>query len=102
MLYAVSKQNQATIDSPTKPHSNGMSLMPDCFLAGSVIPNILMKWGKGVNLIFHEGLESYNHCGWLRGDTLAACLDRGLSDSTVWEQISSPTLQYNNMIFEDR
>ena len=77
MLYAVSKQNQATIDSPTKPHSNGMSLMPDCLMAGSVIPNILMKWGKGVNLIFHEGLESYNHCGWLRGDTLGGLAGQG-------------------------
>ena len=77
MLYAVSKQNKPTIDSPTKPHSNGMSLMPDCLLAGSVIPNILMKWGKGVNLIFHEGLESYNHCGWLRGDTLGSLAGQG-------------------------
>ena len=26
----------------------------DCMLAGSVLPNILMKWGKGVSSIFHD------------------------------------------------
>ena len=46
--------------------AGGQMVVLDCMLSGSVLPNISMKWGKGVGPIF---FESNNNCGWLRGDT---------------------------------